>query len=191
MVGFSWRLLARLWGKGCGLTVCSAPCRACAFLEGSLCHPPPASSLSNIEPVCLRCALRCSQCVLRCVPDATSLPPCRHRTLAAVCRLFSPLPLTACLPACLPAVSSSLSSSRDRRRVCFVCTCAPYCCYSIPRHLGSLVPCIPSAAAPTAKLSVYSESTSATSPTSMSSSGAYLISPRSSTSTGLCRRCLA
>lgn len=49
-------------------------------------------------------------------------------------------------------VSSSLSSSR-------VCTCAPYCCCSIPRHLGSLVPCILSASALTTKLSVYSKST--------------------------------
>ena len=50
------------------------------------------------------------------------------------------------------SVSSSLSSSR-------VCTCAPYCCCSIPRHLGCLVPCILSAPALTTKLSVYSKST--------------------------------
>ena len=94
-------------------------------------------------------------CCVVVVPDATtgSSPPCRLSRSPSIVRsshLLSHTPvylLTLALP-----VSSSLSSSH-------VCTCAPYCCCSIPRHLGSLVPCIPSAAALTTKLSVYSKST--------------------------------
>jgi hypothetical protein len=40
-----------------------------------------------------------------------------------------------------------------------LCTCAPSA-HSIPRHFGSLVPCIPSAAALTSNASVYSKSSS-------------------------------
>ena len=101
-------------------------------------------------------------CVLCClveVPDATnkqpavsslSLSPSIHPTLISSSLSHAPLQSTYLLSSsCLP-VSSSLPSSR-------VCTCAPYCCCSIPRHLGCLVPCIPSAPALTTKLSVYSK----------------------------------
>jgi hypothetical protein len=57
---------------------------------------PARFLISNLSA----CAVRCVavQCVLCCVPDATSSPPCRSTvSISAVCRLLSPLPLTDCL----------------------------------------------------------------------------------------------
>lgn len=134
------------------------PVVGCAYVI--VLHQQPARSLSNIEPVCLRCvcALRCSR-LCAALRWWCLMQPAAARRVVSVSVCSSSLTLLSSLTtvylifssSCLP-VSSSVSSSR-------VCTCAPYCCCSIPRHLGCLVPCIPSAAALTTKLSVYSKST--------------------------------